>query len=86
MQEFIAIFVRDLQTGRVEHCEIFESTGLPVDVVTRRISARTDELNDSFGIERCDVAWEGYSSLQAMHCEHPELGSVETLRSLMHSA
>lgn len=86
MQQFIAIFVRNLETGRVEHHEVFEGTGLAAAVLAKKITARVDELNDRFGVDRHDVFWEGYSSLQAMHRDHPELGSLDSLHALIRSA
>jgi hypothetical protein len=83
--EFVAIFVRSLETDRVEHHEVFESTGMSADALAAKISARTDELHDRFGVDSHDVAWESYSSLRAMHREHPELGSVESLQALLES-
>lgn len=86
MEEFVAIFVRNLETGSVELCEVFESTGLAAAVLAKKITTRVDELNDRFGVDRHDVFWEGYSSLQAMHRDHPELGSLDSLRALVRSA
>lgn len=80
--ENIAIFVRSLQTDRVEYFEVFESTGMSADAVTGEIARRTDELHERFGIDSHDVTWEGYSSLQALH---RELGSMESLRALIRS-
>lgn len=78
MQEFIAIFVRHDHTGRMEHYEVFESTGTSSDDLTKMISTRIDELNRQFGIEQHDVFWEGYDSLRSLRRSHPELDIPDT--------
>src|SRR5215467_14720021 len=48
--EFIAMFARNLQTHRVSHGELFESTGMSADALARKISMRTDELHARFAV------------------------------------